>query len=391
MKRRKDNKGKVLKDGESQRKDGRYVYQYMDVTGKRKSVYDKDLNSLRKKEKAIQTLLDQNIGTKGCEITLNEQHEKVMRFKQNIKETTRNHYICTWNVYIRDSNIGNMKLCDIKRSHIIDLYVKLKKTHNLKYESLKKIESIISSCFTLAIKDDILFKNPVTGCLREYFSDDKKQTIALTRIQQERFLKFVKVTKPYDYFYPLYVFMFETGLRIGEVAGLTWKKVDLKKREILIDQQLSHINGKVFINTPKTKKSIRVIPLGEAAFKAIVEQKRKNLRITHDIDGQDDFVFLSRRQRALSTNIQKELIKTVKAYNEQESKMSVIEGYEQIFMPRITPHVFRHTACTRYAEDGMDIKVLQSIMGHSTLEMTMNVYNHVSNTRLIDEMRRLRG
>lgn len=391
MKRRKDNKGKVLKDGESQRKDGRYVYQYMDVTGKRKSVYDKDLNSLRKKEKAIQTLLDQNIGTKGCEITLNEQHEKVMRFKQNIKETTRDEYKKTWDAYVKNSSIGNMRLCDIKRSHVIDLYVKLKQEHNLKYATLKSVETGLSICFTLAIKDDILVKNPVTGCLKDYFSNDKKQTVVLTRIQQERFLKFVKETSPYDFYYPLYVFMFETGLRIGEVSGLTWRKVDIENKKIIVDQQLSYIAGEAFINTPKTKKSVRVIPLGEAALQAIIEQKEKKLYAVHGVDGQNDFVFLSRKGCTLLKGTIKELHKVVDAYNKQEREIAIDEDRDPIFIPPITPHVFRHTACTRYAEDGMDIKVLQNLMGHSSINMTMNIYNHISNTRLADEMKRLRG
>ena len=77
------------------------------------------------------------------------------------------------------------------------------------------------------------------------------------------------------------------------------------------------------------------------------------------------------------------------AYNKKESKLAAAEHREPILLPHITAHILRHTACTRMAEAGMDPKILQGIMGHSDISMTMNVYNHGSIERMQNEMKKL--
>lgn len=107
MERRKDNKGRVLQKGESQRKDGRYVYQYNDIYGKRKCVYADTLSDLRKKEKQIDRDLDDNIDTSGAKITLNEQFDKYISLKTQMRNSTKQNYIDLWNGNLRDNVLGN--------------------------------------------------------------------------------------------------------------------------------------------------------------------------------------------------------------------------------------------------------------------------------------------
>ena len=158
MERRKDNKGRVLQKGESQRKDGLYVYQYRDVSGRRKSIYANNLSDLRKQEKQINRDLEDNINTSGAEVTLNEQFEKYISLKCNLANSTRQNYIGLWNVRVRNSFIGNRKLYDIKKSDILRFYNILLED-GLKYTTIKSFNDIISPCFDLAIDDDILRKD----------------------------------------------------------------------------------------------------------------------------------------------------------------------------------------------------------------------------------------
>lgn len=93
MVRRKDNKGRVLQKGESQRKDGRYVYQYKDLQGVRKSIYAKNLSDLRKKKRDVIRDLEDNIDTYGATITLNQLFDRYLSLRTNIRNSTRQNYI----------------------------------------------------------------------------------------------------------------------------------------------------------------------------------------------------------------------------------------------------------------------------------------------------------
>ena len=155
MERRKDNKGRVLQTGESQRKDGLYVYQYKDNYGKRKSVYANNLSDLRKQEKQIANDLTYNIDALGAEITLNEQFDKYISLKSQLRDSTRQNYIDLWNGNLRDNVLGNKRLCDIKKSDILRFYNYLS-DKGLKYSTLKAFNCIVSSCIDLAVDDDIL-------------------------------------------------------------------------------------------------------------------------------------------------------------------------------------------------------------------------------------------
>ena len=173
MERRKDKKGRVLQKGESQRKNGSYVYQYKDNYGTRKSVYANNLSDLRKKEKQIVRDLEDNINTLGAEITLNAQFDKYITLKTQLSNSTRQNYIDLWNGNLRNNVLGNKRLCDIKKSDILRFYNSLSE-RGLKYSTIKAFHCMISPSFELAVDDDIIRKNPCKGCLGE-FSNDMKE------------------------------------------------------------------------------------------------------------------------------------------------------------------------------------------------------------------------
>ncbi|MCI8378717.1 MAG: site-specific integrase [Lachnospiraceae bacterium] len=391
MERRKDNKGRVLQKGESQRKDGRYVYQYSDIYGKRKCIYANALSDLRKQEKQINRDLDDNIDTVGAEITLNEQFDKYISLKTQIRNSTKQNYIDLWNGNLRNNVLGKKKLCDIKKSDILKFYNFLSE-RGLKYSTIKTFNCMISPCFDLAVDDDIIRKNPSNGCLGE-FNNDSGERISLTLQQQEVFLEFIRQSKVYSAHYPLIMFMIGTAVRCGEAIGLTWDDVDFKNREVSINHQLIYKKtGKsygFYADSPKTDSGVRIIPMTTDVYKALIEQRQNQLskgwRTNTEIGGYSDFVFSTKnRNPIMPSAVNSLLLNIVNRYN---------AAVGDIELPHISAHNLRHTGCTRMAEAGVDPKVLQYIMGHGKISVTMEVYNHVSaerNRKEMDKMEKIR-
>lgn len=171
--------------------------------------------------------------------------------------------------------------------------------------------------------------------------------------------------------------------RISEFAGLTWEDIDMKNRIITIDHQLQYKNFdgtelKFYINPTKNTHT-RKIPMTDEVYDILCELHKYYfiLRKEYCIDGKKDFLFFTKSGNLLNVStFNYELKKAVERYNETaEHKIG-----------NISAHTLRHTGCTRDAEDGMDIKVLQYLMGHSNTQITNNIYNHVSEERAVNEI-----
>lgn len=390
---RKDNRGRNLKEGESYRSDGRYMYRYTDEkTGKRKSIYAHDLAELREKEKQLLRDIDEDIVTDSSvkRMTVNMLFERYMKSKK-LKESTRVNYVSTWNNHVRD-DLGMMKVVQTKPSHVKLFYSKMS-NQGYSRSTIKLIHNMLFPSFEMAVDDNIIRKNPAKDGMCDYGKAAKEKE-ALTPAQQEKLLAFVEQNKIYQVYFPMLIIMIGTGLRAGEVIGLTWSDVDVKKREIYIGQQLVYKNYgdgcKFHDSTPKTDAGIRTIPMSEDVRKAFEEQKKLNfLRgISRDVEigGRTGFIFTSKSGRPLMPNaLNNVLYNIVNAYNRQEQKAADKEKRKEELMPRISAHSLRHTGCTRMAEQGLDMKVVQYVMGHANVGVTMEVYNHITEKARIEK------
>lgn len=395
--KRKDNKGRILKTGESQRKsDGRYQFRYNDRNGKRKMVYALTLQELREKEKYITRDLDDNIDIEKSQMTLNELFQMYMETKTNLKDTTRLNYTNMWKHNITNSWIGNKRIHDIKKIDIKKLYSEFNK-RGLSGNTIKYLDTIISASLQLAVDSDIIRKNPTKNCAKEYLGDEKER-YSLTIEQQKNFLDFILHSRIYNVYYPMIVYMLGTGCRVSEMAGLSWSKsVELKKKIIHIDHQLiyKNIDGKTkfHIISPKTDAGKRNIPMTDAVYHALLEQKKQCMETGNfckiEVDGYDDFVFTTKGGKPLSASAVNFILENmVNAYNKLEVIKAENEKRSTCPLPHISSHILRHTACTRMAEAGIDLKSLQYIMGHSSVEVTMAIYNHVDMVRVTNEMKK---
>lgn len=392
MVRRKDNKGRVLQKGESQRKDGRYVYQYTDLQGTRKSIYAKDLSDLRKKKREVIRDLEDRIDTYGATITLNQLFDRYLSLKTNIRNSTRQNYIDLWNNNIRHTPLGSKQVRKIVKSDILKLY-KSFSDRGLKYSTLRTFDGMLIPSFNLAVADDLIRKNPCIGCAREYKKDDARERVALSRPQEQQLVNYISSDIIYAKHLPMIKVALKTGLRCGELIGLTWSDVDFDKEEINVNHQLVYkkVDGryKFYAEAPKTKSGTRIIPMTkEVKHELLIQKQRQIMNGTPSkviINGYHDFCFTTKnRVPIMPSAVNSVLYNIVNAYNK---RVNECEGEEKL--PRISAHILRHTACTRMAEYGMDIKVLQYIMGHNSIDITMNVYNHVSAERNKEEMKKM--
>lgn len=384
--RRKDSKGRVLKKGESQRKDRTYMYRWMDGMGERRQMYARTLDELREKEEQIKK--EVSIGVSRTSITLGGQIAVYLETKSSLAESTRGNYRYYYEHCIRDSRLGRMKVSDIRKSDILLFYHSLSES-GLSAGTVKIIHKIIRPALQLACDDSIIAKNPADGCTKEYREEMEKK-YALTFEEEREFLERVRMRPRMSRYYPMYAILLATGMRISEAIGLTWDDVDMSNRSIDINHQVQYrmVGGKTqfYASETKTNAGRRVIPMSDELYSLFLEQRKEWFKMKKDsdfeVDGYRNFVFLSHATgKCMNHNNVRRMMKFIVDMNRER----------EIKLPNISPHILRHTACCRLAESGCDIKVLQYLMGQTDIRTTMQTYNHVDLGRVKREMEKLKN
>lgn len=266
--KRRDNRNRILREGESQRTDGRYRYRYIDEDGKEKNVYSWHLDkndptprgkkrelSLREKEKQIQADLFDHIVTRGGNYTVVELVEKYTSLKTGVGHNTKAGYKTVINILNREA-FGKQRIDKVRLSDAKAWLIKLQQVDGRGYSSIHSIRGVLRPAFQLAVDDDLI---------------------------------------------------------------------------------------RILAN--------RVAP-----------------KIEPMVDGYAGFLFLDKNDKPMV------------ALHWEKYLEHIIEKYNKIYriqMPKVTPHVCRHTFCSNMAKSGMNPKTLQYIMGHSDISVTLNVYTHV--------------
>lgn len=394
---RKDNKGRNLRTGESQRKDGCYQFRFNDLNGDRKTVYSwrlvrsdktppgkKDDIPLREKEEEIKKNLLKKKNNRGMYLTLNDMFDDYLVRKRHkgkpLSENTKSNYKSMWNKHIRNSMLGNKKLLDIIKSDIVYQYRQLQEK-GLSYGTILFFQKVLSSVFNMAVDDEILERNPTQRALDEIEGESEKRE-ALTISQQKELLLYAKTHNPG--MYQKLVIFFDTMCRFGEFAGLTWDDIDMKKRYVIISHQLQYkkLEGDekaTYHVTPTKSRKSRTIPMTNELYQVLKEMKKYYFVSNkgYVVEGKENFLFYTVTNRLYyETAFLAELNRFVAEYDKTAKNK----------IGHLIPHVLRHTGCTRNAENGMDIKVLQYLMGHSSSKITNDIYNHVNEERAKKEL-----
>lgn len=379
MERRKDSKGRVLKKGESERKDGRYQYRYNDAFGARKTVYANGLNELRELEKQIEKDIGDGIDYSKGQMTVYELVERYLSLKQGVRYNTRIGYNFVSNILGKEPfsrlKVSNVKVSDAQK-WIIKMY-----NDGKGYSTLSSICGVVKPAFQMACNEDVIRKNPFDFKITDVVPNNSKKREALTEDEQIEWLSFIKNDKTYCKYYDEFVVLLNTGMRVSEFCGLTSKDLDFNNRKINVDHQLvRERNGKYYVEKTKTQAGCRFIPMTNEVFQSLkrIIENRPKLKIEPFVDGYTGFILVDKNGNPkIALHIENEIRWSLKKYKKLfPNKPPII----------VTPHVLRHTFCTNMINAGMDAKKLQYLMGHSDVSTTLNIYTHMGYEKASEQM-----
>ena len=390
---RKDHKNRLLRAGESQDKEGRYRYSYYE-NGKQKSFYSWKLESTDKLP----------AGKKEC-VSLREQIEKLQKkqllygkysessytvldlveryigLKTGVRKSTQAGYKTVINV-LKKEEFGSRKISDIRISDAKLWLIQMQKSGR-GYSSIRTIRGVLRPAFQMAVDDDVLLKNPFEFQLATIIINDSIRREAIPKKQERMFLKFVKDDSHFSKYYEGIYILFKTGMRISEFCGLTIHDIDMKERTIDINHQLQRLSDMEYIIEPtKTNAGKRVLPMTQDVYECFqtILKNRKAPKKEPMIGKYVGFLYLDKNGMPMV------------ALHWQKYFDHICEKYNKIYreqIPKITPHVCRHTYCTNMALAGMNPKTLQYLMGHSEIGVTLDVYTHVSFEDARDEVEKM--
>ena len=390
---RKDGKGRVLRKGEHYRKsDGRYSYIYTDPLGKSRTVYARSLEALRKKEENL--VRDQMDGLDvyvAGSADVNFLFDRYISTKSELRSTTYSNYMYTWNHFIRDT-FGKKKICDVKYSDVLYFYTDLLTNKKLQVNTLESINTVLRPSFQLAVRDDIIRKNPVDGAFAEVKKRNggcRKTRRALTVEQQRAFMNYVADSPLFYVWYPFFTFLLGTGCRIGEAVGIRWDDVDMEKRLISVNHSLTYYpraedsyKCDFRVSEPKTEAGVRAIPMMQPVYdvlKSEYDRQSEEGFCGENVDGMTNFIFVNRFGMPHNpASVNRAIKRIVAAHNSEEEIKAKKNKREPVILPNFSCHIFRHTFASRFCEHETNIKVIQEVMGHADVSTTMNIYAEVN-------------
>lgn len=414
--KRKDSKGRILRNGEVQRPDGKYMFRYTDLNGERQTVYSWKLvetdkipsgkrcaEALRTIEQRVIRDIDDGVNTSKADTkTVNMLFAEFMQVRTELTETTRCNYQTLYDTHIKNG-IGRRCITSIKYSDIYKFYMSLSQDKHLKISTIKSINGILWQLLEMPTKDNLLRKNPASGVMIEVahkLKEEDGKKISLTIEEQAAFIDYVYASKKYNRYGVLFTTLLGTGMRIGECLGLRWDDVDFKNGLITVDHAICYRDSedggyKYRITNTKTKAGIRTIPLLSDVRKALLTEKRKGSnhnRKPFEVDGYSGFIFLNSMGKVYPPHFVFDTIQNIVAdYNRDEFALARKEDREPVYLPKFGPHVLRHTFCTRLCENETNLKVIQDVMGHKNIRTTMNVYADATNGAKISSFANLDG
>lgn len=323
--KRRDKKHRVLRNGESQRADGRYAYKYIGNDGKSHFVYSwklektdplpsckRDCEALREKEKRIEKELAEANGTSDIgSITVSDFVEKYIDTHNALRESTVNQYRGALNI-LKKYSFCHKKISEVTVADAKKYALELSKTRSFGTTQTDLI--VLKAAFNEAVEDGILKSNPFSFRLSKLIINNTVPKSSINKENRDTLIDFCRKNKRANKSIDAITILLGTGMRISELCGLTFDDIDMEKRIVFVRHQL-YKSGK-----PTGAR------IWDSRFRSYCRQ---------------------------------------------------INEFQDEKLPRITPHSCRHTFCSDMALDGMNLKILQKVMGHSSLQITADRYTHV--------------
>lgn len=375
-----DKNKKTLPKGVTLRKDGRYMGRFR-YQGEDYVVYGKTVKKVMQQLNELRYETEHGLYVRQTMLTVKEWFFTWLReYKENtVKQGTITAYKNTYSNYI-DNKIGNRKLKDIRPEHVQNLYNDMsRKGYNR--NTIEIVSVVLGGMFKQAYKNELILKNPVPLATLPKENHLRERRV-LTESEQNIFMQYACKSK--------YCIIFElalsTGMRGGEIRGLMWENIDFSKKIIHVKNTLIREPGSYRIDTPKTLSSSRDIPMLDNVY-ALLKKQKKMQSEGRLLMGTEWKTLAGLESLVFTTNtgapIDKEYLK-----NSIDGIVKKINS-DGIEFERLTMHTFRHTFATRCIEKGMSPQTLKTILGHSKLSMTMDLYAHVLPDTKAKEMQKI--
>lgn len=388
-------KERRLPKGISKRADGRYQGRFT-FQGERFTLYDRDIKALQKKMADAKYEMEHGIYINAQNMTLNAFFETWLKeFKENtVKANTLSVYMEIFKIHIAPS-LGKLQVSSINKLMVQRLLNNMSK-NGLSPNTLAKTKAILYSIFKEAMENRMISYNP---CENITIRRDKTERRVLSWQEQQTLLEVLQGSR----YEVLCILGLSTGLRIGELSGLRWEDINFEEKTLTVERTYIYLHDvknhqmKDTFHSPKTKNSCRTIRLLDSTLELLKQHKTEQEKEKEaagtswcPVEDGETLVFTTKTGSPVrGLNVAETLNGYVKKINKREKRLAEQENREPVIFERITPHTLRHTFATRAFESGIPPKVVQQILGHSSLEMTMDLYTHVTDDVQSKEIQKL--
>lgn len=252
------------------------------------------------------------------------------------------------------------------------------------YHTLHNLRGVLRPAFQMCMEADLLPNNPFNFPLSSVCKLSQTSKTVYTEEQRDLFLELLKSDSRYSKYYEGIYILFHTGIRISEFCALSESDIDFQNKILKIDKQLLRLgSSQYYIQSTKTSSGTREIPINQKtadAFTALI-RREKNYGKHPEISGLKGFFYIDANGHPTVAQHWEGYFKSI--HKSLQSK------YPEVLFPPITPHICRHSYCSILAAKGMTPKHLQYLMGHSSINITMNVYTHVNLSNIQKELKNL--
>ena len=366
------------------------------VNGIKISLYGSDLDALIVEFNEAKDRARNNVDYKKTMITLDEwfnewfSNVKAHKVKETSIAPMKNNYKRTFGFYLGTKKMKDIKPMDVQKA------LNAMEQNGVSNSAMREALGRLRECMEFAVGNQMISVNPCVIVEVPWTFQSVKEEFALTQEEQNALLCEVEDSWYREMFY----FMCLTGVRVGELGGLMWSDIDFNKKVIHIQRSLScsYCDGvkREMLVSPKTVNSARYIPFIGEMEDILKSQMKKQEKLKAELGkrwraGEEfkDLVFTTGMGSPCSRYIvQKEIKKAVKRMREKEAVAAVQENRKPRVIRDFHPHTLRHTFATRCFENKMEPKVVQSLLGHSSISITLNIYTHVLDNMMNEEIQK---
>ena len=342
--------------------EGRYSTGFDPKTGKQiqKSVYGSSQKEVRQKLSKITSEIDEGIYTDPCNMKLSTWLDIWLKeYTGNLKASTLSIYDSHVRTHLKP-NLGQIRLSKLAPHMVQHLYNELLNERGLSAKTVKNVHGALHRAMEQAKQLGYIRVNPLDAVIVPRVEKTQIETLA-----DDEMLRFLNVIKgePDELIYFVTVF---TGLRQGEVLGLTWDCVDFENNMLLINKQHTQLRKtKEYVFASLKNDKIRTLTVADEVMDALRRQQKKQEAWAEEAgsawSNPDQLVFTNELGRYVSN-------KTL--YNRFKRLMKA-NGFDELRF-----HSLRHTFAVNSLRAGDDIKTVQENLGHATASFTLSTYAH---------------